>query len=57
MVPSLVSVIRDKLYKQGQQKKKKKEREKKKQTAFRKGKVWCGFNFIMYPQKVIGFCS
>ena len=58
MVPSLVSVIRHKLYKQGQQKKKKKKKkEKKKQAVFRKGKIWCRFDFIMYPQKVIGFCS
>lgn len=55
MVPSLVSVIRDKLYKQGHQKKKKKKARKK--AAFRKGKVWCGFNFMMYPHTVIGFCS
>lgn len=41
MVPSLVSVIRDKLYKQGTTKKKKKKTKKKKkrkkQLAFRSG--------------------
>ena len=61
MVPSLVSVIRDKLCKQGQRERERqrdREREghgdrrrgrerKKKQAGFRNGKVECGFNFRM----------
>ena len=35
MVPSLVSVIRDKLYKQGQQKKKKKKKKERKKKKSR----------------------
>ena len=42
MVPSLVSVIRDKLYKQGQQKKKKERKKKKSRLLLGREKYGMG---------------